>query len=85
MELLEHVLAVGGQTLCEEHPDRLASEHELARAYQTDGQIKRALELLENVIDIEEKTLVEEHPNRLASQHILALLSPSGSSDQSCI
>ncbi|KAL4965263.1 purine and uridine phosphorylase [Aspergillus stella-maris] len=66
-----------------EHPDRLASQHELARAYQANGQIKQAVELLEHVIKqavellehvvtVEERTLAKEHPDRLASQHALA-------------
>ncbi|KAL9004632.1 MAG: hypothetical protein Q9188_002558 [Gyalolechia gomerana] len=56
----------------EDHPDRLASQHELARAYQADGQVKEAVKLLEHVIATREKVLKEDHPNRLASQHELA-------------
>ncbi|KAL2700363.1 hypothetical protein AAEP93_008886 [Penicillium crustosum] len=69
----------------EEHPDRLASQHELARAYESNGQIKQAVGLLEHVVAIKqavgllehvvavrERTLDEEHPDRLASQHVLA-------------
>jgi tetratricopeptide (TPR) repeat protein len=56
----------------EEHPSRLASQHELARAYRAGGQIKKAVELLEHIVAIDEKTLAEEHPDRLASQRVLA-------------
>ncbi|KAJ5984268.1 hypothetical protein N7481_006367 [Penicillium waksmanii] len=56
----------------EEHPDRLASQHNLAGAYQSNGQIKQAVELLEHVVAVRERTLDEEHPDRLASQHELA-------------
>ncbi|KAJ6105164.1 hypothetical protein N7523_010238 [Penicillium sp. IBT 18751x] len=56
----------------EEHPSRLVSQHELARAYLFNGQIKQAVELLEHVVAVQERTLNEEHPSRLASQHELA-------------
>ncbi|KAL8364651.1 hypothetical protein RB595_003774 [Gaeumannomyces hyphopodioides] len=71
--LLEHVVAVKGKTLSEEHPDRLASQHELAGAYQADGQVTKAVGLLEYVVAIERKTLSEEHPDRLVSQQALAM------------
>lgn len=50
-----------------EHPDRLASQHALAIAYQSNGQIKQAVEILEYVVAVEGRTLDEEHPDRLAS------------------
>ncbi len=59
------------QRLAEDHPDRLASQHELARAYLENGQIKKAIDLLEHVVDVKEK-LAKDHPDRLASQHELA-------------
>jgi tetratricopeptide (TPR) repeat protein len=58
--------------LPENHPDRLASQHELAGAYRANGQVTEAVELLEQVVKIEETTLAEDHPDRLASQHELA-------------
>ena len=57
----------------EDHPDRLASQHQLAIAYQADGQVLKAVKLLEQVVAIEEKVLKEDHPSRLASQHELAI------------
>ena len=72
VELLEHVVKIREATLAETHPDRLASQHELARAYQANGQIEQAVELLEHVVKIHEATLAETHPGRLASQHVLA-------------
>ncbi|MDB5243361.1 MAG: putative kinesin light chain 1, partial [Spirosoma sp.] len=51
---------------------RLASQHELAGAYEADGQIKKAVALLEQVVAVQERTLAEDHPDRLASQHALA-------------
>jgi hypothetical protein len=66
------VVAVQETTLDKEHPSRLSSQHELARAYQADGQIGEAVKLLKHVVAVEEKTLDKEHPNRLSSQHELA-------------
>ena len=54
------------------HPDRLASQHALAGAYQANGQVTKAVELLEQVVAIKEEVLAEDHPSRLASQHQLA-------------
>jgi hypothetical protein len=59
--------------LIEDDPDRLASQHELAGAYQANGQISEAVTLLEHVVKIREK-LAEDHPSRLASQHVLAMV-----------
>ena len=52
----------------ENHPSRLASQHELAEAYRADGQVKEAVKLLEQVVAIEAKVLAEDHPDRLISQ-----------------
>ena len=51
---------------------RLTSQHNLARAYQANGQIKEAVKLLEAVVAIRTEVLAEDHPSRLASQHELA-------------
>ncbi|WKT41991.1 Nucleoside phosphorylase domain [Fusarium oxysporum f. sp. vasinfectum] len=72
VELLKYVVAVRETTLAENHPDRLASQHELAIAYQANGQITEAVKLLQHVVAVEETTLAENHPDRLASQHALA-------------
>ncbi|KAJ6113349.1 hypothetical protein N7523_006666 [Penicillium sp. IBT 18751x] len=72
VELLEHVVAVEGETLGEDDPSRLASQHELAEAYKSNGKIERAVNLLEYVVAVEGGTLGDENPNRLASQHGLA-------------
>jgi tetratricopeptide (TPR) repeat protein len=62
----------GREALDEDNLGRLLSQHELATAYQADGQVQKAVELLEHVVGITEKVLAEEHPSRLASQHALA-------------
>ena len=72
ISLLGQVVQIREQTLAEDHPDRLASQHELAGAYQANGQVKEAVSLLEQVVQIKEQTLAEDHPSRLASQHELA-------------
>ncbi|KAI4166424.1 MAG: hypothetical protein LQ343_008060, partial [Gyalolechia ehrenbergii] len=45
--LLKQVVQIRERTLAEEHPDRLASQHKLAIAYQANGQVKEAVTLLE--------------------------------------
>ncbi|KAG7413045.1 Nephrocystin-3 [Fusarium oxysporum f. sp. rapae] len=66
------LVTVEEKTLAENHPSRLASEQELAIAYQVNGHIAKAVELLEHVVKVQETTLAENHPSRLASQHALA-------------
>ena len=58
--------------LSDSDPSRLASQHALASAYESNGQVKEAVALLEQVVAIEAKILAETHPNRLTSQHALA-------------
>jgi hypothetical protein len=58
--------------LDEDNPGRLSSQHNLAGAYQADGQVHKAVALLEHVVEVSEKTLAAEHPDRLASQQVLA-------------
>ncbi|KAF6788721.1 phosphorylase superfamily protein, partial [Colletotrichum musicola] len=72
IKLLEHVVEVREETLDEGHPSRLASQHNLAKAYQADGRVKEVIKLLEHVVEVRENTLDEGHPSRLASQHNLA-------------
>ncbi|CAH0059081.1 unnamed protein product [Clonostachys solani] len=72
IEVLERVLQFRNEALAEDHPDRLASQHSLASAYQDNGQVKEAISLLEKVVFIESGLLAEDHPSRLSSQHALA-------------
>jgi tetratricopeptide (TPR) repeat protein len=69
---LEHVVKTREKILAEDHPDRQASEHELARAYLVDGQTRKAIQMLEHIIRIRERVLVEDNPHRLASEQVLA-------------
>ena len=70
--LLKQVVAIRKTTLAETHPDQLASQQELARAYRANGQVTEAVTLLEQVVAIQATTLAETHPNWLASQQELA-------------
>ena len=70
VELHEQVVKMR-ENLPENHNDRLASQHNLAKAYQENGQIEKAVQILEQVVKIQ-KYLPENHPDRLVSQHNLA-------------
>ncbi|KAK3613620.1 hypothetical protein LTR22_028081 [Elasticomyces elasticus] len=58
------------EALTEDHPDRLTSQHELAREYQA-HDITDAVKLLEHVATMQKEMLAEDHPDRLASQNDL--------------
>ena len=62
------------ETLAADHPSRLASQHALTVAYQTDGQVKKAVELLEHVVTVKCGFLRDDHPSRLASVRALTYL-----------
>ena len=66
--LLEYVVIIREAVLKEDHPFRLASQHELAQVQDTAGQVNKAIELLEQVVLINSRVLVEDHPSRLISQ-----------------
>lgn len=73
VEVLEQVVAVCDTTLAETDDRRLASQHDLGRAYQFNGQMREAIDLLERVVAIHKETLPEAHPEQLLiSQHNLA-------------
>jgi hypothetical protein len=57
------------RNLAQDDANRLFSQHELAGAYQANGQVKEAVKLLERVVAIRTEVLAEDHPSRLASQH----------------
>src|SRR5436305_2041661 len=65
VQQLELVVKIEEQSLAEDHPDRLASQHALAGAYLANGQVKQAVGLLERVVRIREQSLAEDHPDRL--------------------
>jgi tetratricopeptide (TPR) repeat protein len=59
VSLLEQVVKIREQTLTEDHPDRLASQHALAIAYEANGQVKEAVSPLEQVVKIEKLTKMD--------------------------
>ena len=72
IQLMEQVVAIRKESLPADHPDRLASQHVLAEAYQADGKVMEAVALLEEVVKIQEQSLALDYPDRLTSQHALA-------------
>jgi Flp pilus assembly protein TadD len=59
------------EKLAEDHPNRLASQHELARAYQANGQVEQAVALLEHVVALKRRRYAETHPSRVVSEKVL--------------
>ena len=54
------------------HPDRLATQSALARAYLAGGRYAEAQELLETVVDARQSALPAGHPDLVDSEHQLA-------------
>jgi tetratricopeptide (TPR) repeat protein len=72
VQLLEKAVKIGKSEFAEDDPNHLRSQHELAIAYESNGQVEEAIQLLKPVVKIRVETLAEDHPGRLASQHALA-------------
>jgi tetratricopeptide (TPR) repeat protein len=72
IKCLEDVWEWDQRTLQEEDYDRLASEHNLARAYLDNRQIEEAIEMFEHIVEVQKRTLREEDHSRLALEHELA-------------
>ncbi|KAI1397445.1 TPR-like protein [Hypoxylon fuscum] len=72
IKILRQIVRIKKKKQNKTHPNLLASQHELARAYLANGQIKEAIDLFQHVVEIEETTLDETHPNLLISQNNLA-------------
>jgi hypothetical protein len=73
MLLLMHaaVVKIKEQTLDEDHPDRLASQHNLAIMYWDLGYRNAALQLMKHVVEIHRQVLDEHHPARTGSEACL--------------
>ncbi|MCX5193595.1 tetratricopeptide repeat protein [Streptomyces sp. NBC_00249] len=65
-------LAHHERTLGPDHIDTVACRHNLARAYEEGGDLKRAIPLYERALQDAERTLGETHPLTLASRNNLA-------------
>jgi hypothetical protein len=62
------------EMLAVDHPSRLASQHELAGAYQANGQIDKAMQLLKLVVMIKQRKYRVDHRSRTVSENFLAFL-----------
>ncbi|KAK8061213.1 hypothetical protein PG997_015434 [Apiospora hydei] len=71
IQILERVVDISRRTLDETNKNRLASEHELARAYFA-GRIQEAIKILEHTVSVERRILPDWDGDLLASQHELA-------------
>jgi hypothetical protein len=72
--LLEHAVPIREKMRAEERPDLLASQQELAGAYQADGHVGKVVELLEHVAAVEARVLRDGHRSRLVLQNTLAAM-----------
>lgn len=71
IELLEEAVSTQEQ-LSQGDSGRLASKHELGRAYAKDGRFLEAIKILEEVTKVRGEVLDQYHPDFLASQQELA-------------
>ncbi|MFE6825946.1 tetratricopeptide repeat protein, partial [Streptomyces sp. NPDC057690] len=58
--------------LGEEHPNTLVTRNNLAGAYESSGDLRRAITLYEQTLSDEVRLLGEEHPNTLVTRNNLA-------------
>ncbi|KAJ3549137.1 hypothetical protein NM208_g666 [Fusarium decemcellulare] len=72
LQRMTYLVTIKGEFMAEDDLSRLASQHVLARSYESNGQVQEAIDLLEHIVVIEEEVLAEDHPNRLKSRHALA-------------
>lgn len=72
VDVFREVLDIRAETLAEDHPYRLAAQHNLAEAYLHNGQIDEAVESLERVIQFEKEKAAENDAALLDTQHVLA-------------
>lgn len=68
------LILVYNMAMTKEHPDRLASQNELAGEYRADRQIKKAVKLLEHMVSVKSTVFRKDHTSRLRSAHILEYL-----------
>uniref|UniRef100_UPI0008299DD2 tetratricopeptide repeat protein n=1 Tax=Nocardia lijiangensis TaxID=299618 RepID=UPI0008299DD2 len=69
----QQALADRERILGPDHPDTLASRHNLARAYRSAGQVSEAITLHEQNLADRERILGPDHPDTLASRRNLAV------------
>jgi Tetratricopeptide repeat len=66
--VLEQLLRIREQSLAEDHPDRLASQHNLAVFYWESGSHETALDTMARVVEIHKQVLEEDQPSRQSSE-----------------
>jgi tetratricopeptide (TPR) repeat protein len=69
---LEEVFIWRKSFLAEDDRLRLASQHQLAKAYIIGRRFKEAVILLEHVVEVDKEILAEDNESRLSSEHELA-------------
>jgi hypothetical protein len=62
------------EKLREDHPDRLASQNELANAYWEGGQTEKALKIQEHVVTVARRVFRADHPTRITVEANLSTL-----------
>ncbi|KAL8847183.1 MAG: hypothetical protein Q9221_007768 [Calogaya cf. arnoldii] len=68
VSLLEEVVKIREQILAQDHPSRLASQHELATIYWDLNRHNNAVHMMKHVVGIRSKVLDEQHPDRKNSE-----------------
>ncbi|MFE7077726.1 tetratricopeptide repeat protein [Streptomyces sp. NPDC057620] len=69
---LQRALAIEERVLGDDHPSTLASRNNLAYAYESAGDLGRAIPLYERTLDERERVLGDDHPSTLDSRNNLA-------------
>ena len=69
---LQRALADRQRVLGQDHPDTLSSRNNLANAYQTAGDLGRAIPLYEQALADRQRVLGAHHPDTLSSRNNLA-------------
>jgi tetratricopeptide (TPR) repeat protein len=70
--VLRPLAAYAGRVLGTDHPDTLTSRNNLAGAYRSAGDLKRAVRLYEMTLAARERVLGADHPDTLTSRNNLA-------------
>ena len=58
--------------LAEDHPNRLASQHNLALYYESSDQINKAVSLMQHVVTVQQKYWRADHPDRIIAERSLS-------------
>ncbi len=72
LRIYEGVVNVKERVLGVEHPDTLATRHNMASALNEQGKYDESLRIYEEVLDVEERVLGAEHPSTLTTRYNMA-------------